>query len=125
MSDKMTKIVSLASILEDLASGVSKWKKDDIGFGSLEKKYNLTLAEASELFSHPKIKNVDSKIPTFVIIDDLPETESQPQVVAPVVTETRIEVEQPRPQPVTVQKAKVVVKAEPVYEEEPQLTPFI
>jgi hypothetical protein len=124
MSDKMTKQVTLTQVVEDLRSGLSRWKKDDIGFGSLEKKYNLTLQEAIQLFAHPKIKDVESRIPTFVIVDDLPDTE--PEVEAPVTLETKLEVELQQPIHQPVQQTRVVVK-KPVeqYEEEPVLAPFI
>lgn len=127
MSEKMTKRINLSQVVEDLNSGLTRWKKDDIGFGSLEKKYNLTNTEAIQLFSHPKIKNVESKIPTFVIVDDLPET--NPALETPVLqetTETKVVVapvvaEEPRR---TVQQTTVIVREEQL-EEEPVLVPFI
>lgn len=70
------KSVTLSAVLEDLSQGLTKWKKDDIGYGSIEKKYNLTIDEAMELFNHPKIKNVEHKVPKFTIIDDLPQTKA-------------------------------------------------
>lgn len=82
------KEVSLAQVKEDLNNGLTKWKKDDIGFGSLEKKYNLTNIEAIELFGHSKIKGVETRIPTFIIIDDLPNVVIVPEGV-------KIEVEAP------------------------------
>jgi len=69
------KSVSLSAIKEDLNNGLTKWKKDDIGFGSIEKKYNLLTNEAVELFSHPRVKTMETRIPTFIIVDDLPEDE--------------------------------------------------
>lgn len=100
------KEVVLSQVIEDLASGLTKWKKDDIGFGSLEKKYNLTNQEAIELFSHPKIKNIESRIPTFVIVDDLPEEEIEAtievaqEVVNTPESTTRVVVA-PAPSPTT------------------------
>lgn len=87
-----TKSVRLAQIVEDLNSGLTKWKKDDIGFGSIEKKYNLLLSEAVELFNHPKIKNLEHKIPTFVIIDDILDEATAPQVTVPEDVQAQIEV---------------------------------
>ena len=124
MSDIMTKKIVLSQIVEDLNAGLTKWKRDDIGFGSLEKKYNLTTPEAIELFGHPKIKNLESRIPTFVIVDDLSET--NPEVESPVqqpVMETKVEVA-----PVVTrveQQPKKAQKTVIVNEEEPQLIPFI
>jgi hypothetical protein len=90
MSDKMTKTVVLSQVVEDLHNGLTKWKKDDLGFGSLEKKYNLSQSECIRLFGHPKIVNVESKIPTFIIEDDLP---GEPAL------ETRVQVESPVQKP--------------------------
>lgn len=128
MNDKMTKKVVLSQVVEDLQSGLSRWKKDDIGFGSLEKKYNLTLQECIELFNHPKIKNVESKIPTFVIVDDIADEQQEELPVTQPVLETKVQVQEavvkhveaPRP----AQQATVIVqKTETV--EEPVLVPFI
>ena len=89
-----TKKVILSQVKEDLLSGLTRWKKDDIGFGSLEKKYNLSLKESIDLFAHPKIKDIETKLPTFVIIDDIedeitePLIESKIEVVKPVITDS-------------------------------------
>lgn len=93
-----TKKVTLSQIVEDLKSGLTKWKKDDIGFGSIEKKYNLQMNEALELFNHSKIKNREHIIPTFVIIDDLPEETTEevkglPTLQAPVPEPIQAQVE--------------------------------
>lgn len=84
------KKVVLSQIKEDLESGLTRWKKDDIGFGSLEKKYNLTMPEMIELFAHPKVRNIETKIPTFIIVDDLEDTQ-------PVVEQSDISAEIPKP----------------------------
>ncbi len=73
------KEVSLVQVSEDLDNGLTKWKKDDIGFGSLEKKYSLTMPEMIELLNHPRVKLMETRIPTFRIIDDLPVEEGQYQ----------------------------------------------
>lgn len=92
------KKVILSEILEDLNNGLTKWKKDDIGFGSIEKKYSLTLPEMITLMAHPKIKDVESRIPNFVIVDDL---------------EDLVDVEEP------VQETKIEIKT-PAYVQQPQ-----
>lgn len=94
------KRVTLSQIKEDLRLGLTKWKKDDIGFGSIEKKYNLLLSEAIELFGHPKIKNLEAKIPSFIIIDDLEDEtpqESQNQSEARIEVAERIVVRKEQP----------------------------
>jgi len=71
MPELAPKKVTLSQVVEDLNSGLTRWKKDDIGFGSLEKKYNLQMSEMIQLLAHPKLQNVETKIPTFIIIDDI------------------------------------------------------
>jgi hypothetical protein len=73
----MTKVIRLSQIKEDLNNGLSKWKKDEIGFGSIEKKYGLTNAEMIDLMAHPKVKKMETRIPTFVIEDDLIDEQEQ------------------------------------------------
>jgi len=122
------KKISLSTIVEDLSNGLTKWKKDDIGFGSLEKKYNLTPTEAVQLFAHPKIKDVETRIPTFVIIDDIPGTEetvnTNTESGISKAPETRVEVAPviKAEAPKVVQQTTVIVRQEEI--EEP-VVPFI
>jgi hypothetical protein len=67
------KQVKISEVLLYLKKGVTRWKKEDLGFGSLEEIYNLTFSEVKELIDHPKIKGVKTKIPTLMIIDDTEE----------------------------------------------------
>jgi hypothetical protein len=101
------KRVVLSIIVEDLRNGLTKWKKDDIGFGSIEKKYNLLHNEALELFSHPKIKNLEHRIPTFIIEDDLSEPKPEPEPLYVSSTEKKesitVDVVKPKQQIVTQQ----------------------
>jgi hypothetical protein len=92
-----TKQVNLSQILEDLKSGLTKWKKDDIGFGSIEKKYNLTITEAIKLFNHTKIIGIEHTIPTFVIIDDISEETIAPPMTIPEPLQAQPEVRQEMP----------------------------
>lgn len=129
-TQNMTKRVKLSQIKEDLHNGVTKWKKDDIGFGSLEKKYSLTLQEMVELTAHPKVKAMETRIPTFVIEDDLPveEVMASPVLESPVL-ESRIEVapvlqEEPKPLANLAVEVKRVERV-PQQEEEVIVVPFI
>lgn len=87
-----SKRVNLSQIREDLNSGLTRWKKDDIGFGSIEKKYSLLLQEAVELFAHPKIRNIETRIPTFIIVDDIPDEEEKKELDDQQVKTAKIEV---------------------------------
>jgi hypothetical protein len=100
-----TKKVTLSQVVEDLKSGMTKWKKDDIGFGSIEGKYNLQMNEALELFHNPKIKHREHTIPTFVIIDDLPdETTTAPEVTVPEPIQAQVEVRKQEIPPVAAKQ---------------------
>ena len=88
METSIKKVV-LSQILEDLSNGLTRWKTDDIGFGSLEKKYNLQRSEMIELLAHPKIKGVETRIPTFVIVDDIEDAPEEKPIT------TKIEVARP------------------------------
>ena len=57
-------------ILTDIKSGLTRWKKDDLGLGSIEEKYGLTFSEMKIVNSHPKIKGIKTSIPTVLILDD-------------------------------------------------------
>ncbi len=102
------KKVTLSQVREDLRSGLTKWKKDDIGFGSIEKKYNLLLSEAVQLFGHPKIKDLEAKIPTFIIIDDI-EDEIPQEIPEKNSVQARIEVKQ---EPIVIRKQQPREKIE-------------
>lgn len=115
----MKKQVKISQVREDLHSGLTRWKKDDIGFGSIEKKYGLTVPEMIELLAHPKIKNVESRIPTFIIIDDVPDEEPTQHT-----TEAAIEVTAPVQQQAPQQQTVLVVK-QPVQEQVEELVAFI
>ncbi len=68
------KEILISQIKKDLKSGLTRWKKDNLGFGSLEEKYSLTFTEVKELIEHPKIQGIKTKIPTLRIIDDTENT---------------------------------------------------
>lgn len=121
----MKKQVKISQVREDLHSGLTRWKKDDIGFGSIEKKYGLTVPEMIELLAHPKIKNIESRIPTFIIIDDVPDEESTHKEQQEETT-SKIEVAAPVQQQKPQQQTTLVIK-QPVQEqeEEEELVAFI
>lgn len=80
------KTIKVSEILSDLKSGVHRYKKDDVGFGSLEEKYDLTFTELKQIINHPKIKGIKTQIPSLQIIDDTEniiegENEDQPATI--------------------------------------------
>ena len=89
------KEIKISEVLNYLKNGVTRWDKENVGFGSLEKIYDLTSTEMKELMDHPKIKGVRTKIPTFRIIDDTEETQEEATVETSAPAETRIFVQEP------------------------------
>lgn len=70
---KNVKEVHAPQILSDLSSGLTRYAKKDIGFGSIESKYQLTKKEVFEIFQHPKLKHRRTTIPVLVkVVDDIP-----------------------------------------------------
>ena len=86
------KTIKVSEVLNSLKSGVTRWKKEDLGFGSIEEKFDLTFTEMKELMNHPKIRGVKTKIPTLRIIDDVETEETPEETTEDTLVETRIEV---------------------------------
>lgn len=91
----------VSTLLEDLKGGLSWYKKDDQGFGSIQEKYDASDNEVLAIKNHPALKNVEPTFRVFVVIDDtkdktkerkredVPEGENLPLFsVEPVVAET-------------------------------------
>lgn len=57
-------------ILNYLNSGVTWFKKDDVGYGSIEAEYNANPAQIAVIRKHPAFKGVKTKVTIFNIIDD-------------------------------------------------------
>lgn len=76
------KVIKISEILTDLKSGVTRWKKEDLGFGSIEEKYSLKFAEMKQVMNHPKIKGIRTTIPSLLLVDDT-DTEVEAPTVSP------------------------------------------
>lgn len=129
MEDKMIKRVNLSQIKEDLNNGMTKWKKDDIGFGSLEKKYNLTQSEMIKLLAHPKVEKMETKIPTFIIEDDLQEQDKDGEVgkifASEPIMETKQQIKQETKIEVSSNQKPVKTTNIQIEEKEESLVAFI
>jgi len=73
---KMKKIqVTIKQLMNDLENGLTRYRKDDFGNGSIEEKYNLTKAQVARIFKNEKLKGLKVKGKTrvkdnFELIDD-------------------------------------------------------
>ena len=64
----------VSQILEDLNNGLTWLKRDDIGYGSIQEKYNAKDQQITMIRKHPKLKDAETNITVFNIIDDTDET---------------------------------------------------
>lgn len=116
------KEIKVSEVLNHLKNGVTRWKKEDLGFGSLEEIYGLTFTEVKELIDHPKIKGVKTKIPTMRIIDDTEgETTTEETTEETTPVETRVEIAAP----VIKTPAPITTHIETTIEEEEEVAPFM
>lgn len=83
----------VSQILEDLNNGLTWLKRDDIGYGSIQDKYNAKDQQIAMIRKHPALKDAETNITVFNIIDDTNETVNQTQ--EPTTARTANPVEQP------------------------------
>lgn len=53
--------ISIKQLINDLNSGLTRYKKDDFGNGSIEEKYNLSKSQIMRIFKHDKLKGLKVK----------------------------------------------------------------
>jgi hypothetical protein len=62
--------LTVSQIINDLNSGLTWLKKDDLGYGSIETKYNANALQIATIRKHPSLKDAETSITIFNIIDD-------------------------------------------------------
>ena len=62
--------LTVSQLINDLNEGYTWLKKDDLGYGSIEVKYNANPNQIAKIRKHPKLKDADTTITVFNIIDD-------------------------------------------------------
>ena len=60
----------VSQLINDLNSGMTWLKKDDLGYGSIESKYGAIPAQIAAIRKHPSLKDAETTITIFNIIDD-------------------------------------------------------
>lgn len=60
----------VSQILEDLNNGLTWLKRDDIGYGNIQEKYNAKDQQIAMIRKHPALKDAETNITVFNIIDD-------------------------------------------------------
>ncbi len=62
--------VYVSQIIDHLNNGLTWLKKDDLGYGSIEQMYGANEKQISAIRKHPALKNAETSITVFNIIDD-------------------------------------------------------
>jgi hypothetical protein len=62
--------LTVSQIINDLNSGLTWLKKDDLSYGSIEAKYNANPSQIAAIRKHPALKDAETSITIFNIIDD-------------------------------------------------------
>ena len=62
--------LTVSQLINDLNSGFTWLKKDDLGYGSIEVKYGANPMQIAAIRKHPALKDAETNITTFNIVDD-------------------------------------------------------
>jgi hypothetical protein len=62
--------IKITQIIRDIESGLTRYEKDSIGFGSVQRKFGMTDLEVELIFRHPLLRNVNVPSIRFVLVDD-------------------------------------------------------
>lgn len=62
--------VYVSKILDDLSNGLTWYKKDDQGYGSIQEKYNAKDIDILKIRKFPKLKDAETTLTVFNVIDD-------------------------------------------------------
>ena len=66
--------VYVSQIKELLDQGYTWLEKDNLGYGSIENKYGANAVQIAAIRKHPKLKDLETNITIFNVIDDVDET---------------------------------------------------
>jgi hypothetical protein len=84
--------LTVSQIINDLNSGLTWLKKDDLGYGSIETKYGANALQIATIRKHPSLKDAETSITIFNIIDDTKnETTDKTQGSKPTKSNTPVE----------------------------------
>lgn len=83
MTTRQIPEIRASEVRDLLKNGVTRFKADDEGFGSIEEKYNLTQAGVRRLFQNEELKGLKTIFPEFTYINDIPAEEVVVEEEAP------------------------------------------
>jgi hypothetical protein len=83
--------IYVSQIMEDLNNGLTWLERDDLGYGSIEEKYNANPVQIATIRKHPKLKDAETSITIFNVIDDIDDTTNKTQKSTVVRTKNALE----------------------------------
>lgn len=86
--------LTVSQLINDLNSGLTWFKKDDLGYGSIENKYGASAPQIMAIRKHPSLKDAETSITIFNIIDDTKNDNSSSK--ESTLTRTSSNMEQPK-----------------------------
>jgi hypothetical protein len=78
--------LGVSAIKELLDNGYTWLKKDDLGFGSIQEKYQASDVQIAAIRKHPLLKDLETTARIFVIIDDTKDHGTTVHAKEPVYT---------------------------------------
>lgn len=73
--------ITVSEIINDLNNGLTWLKRDDLGYGSIETKYGANEKQIMAIRKHPKLKDAETSVTIFNIIDDTSNESHSDQMV--------------------------------------------
>ena len=80
--------IYVSQILEDLDNGLTWLKRDDLGYGSIQEKYNAKDQQIIMIRKHPALKDAETTVTVFTVIDDTKQEVVSEPVVQEVVNQS-------------------------------------
>jgi hypothetical protein len=74
--------IYVSTVIEDLNNGLTWLKKDDLGYGSIEEKYNANPVQIATIRKHPLLKDAETNIVIFNVVDDLSTSNKEKETTA-------------------------------------------
>lgn len=75
----VNKVDLYVSQIKDLLDQGYTWlEKDNLGYGSIETKYGANAVQIAAIRKHPKLKDLETNITIFNVIDDSDESTKRP-----------------------------------------------
>jgi len=69
--------IRASEVIDALQNGVTRFKADDEGYGSIEEKYGLSPAGVRRLFKNETLKGLKTIMPEFTFVNDVTAEEEE------------------------------------------------